>query len=816
MALFVYLYRRPQVPGCRTFAWVLLACGWWVFCYAMDLRSATAEERFTWVKLKYLGGIPANFLWLTLTIELVGKKHWLRTWWYPLLWIPAIGLILSVFTNDYHQLFWEPIEIKPGETHSGRGKGPGFQAYVLSTTFLGLTSVALIAHHSLRTVSFYRRRNLWLLLSFLSPYSGYWFELDQVLPFMANLDPVPLMLVPSSVFMAIAIFRYQAMDIVPLAQKMVFDSVHSAVVVIDPAMEVVATNQFAKTLWSKDDAEADVNQAVQQLAGSGLEDGAEIEIQLEHSRRWYLVIVSELANAREGQLGHSLVFVDITERKQQELERMEVMDARARFFASVSHELRSPLHAIRGLLEITMESELADSQRQRLEDAKASTSMLLALINNVLDESRLQADMMPLEQVPMELDSITNQLRAVHTYSAEKKGLELVFKLGSLGATVLGDPLRLTQVLTNLISNAIKFTESGSIELRIEVLHETATQLQLAFAVADTGIGISAEESAQLFTPFHQAELSTARRFGGTGLGLAISQALIARMGGEINLQSQPGYGSTFSFELKFAKAVRDDRQYGNAASVPNLAAFQILVVDDSDINLDILASQLAPTGILWDSAKDGAAALACASQKHYDLVLLDVHMPRMNGLEAVRPIKNLPSYQGVPVIAMSASVLSEDRQLARNAGFDGFLDKPFTFNELISTLRKFLLPGEQRSPENDAAPAMHGEIVDSARGIASLNGNKSRYLELLGALTKETHSQLQQLRACDDPVEQQRILHQLVGAAKLLQAESLARAAAQADASIAGGASDTEVIQRLDQLQAQNEELQQWVAVQD
>ena len=408
----------------------MLACAWWVFSYAWDLRSITPDEKFFWTKLKYFGSAPAALLWLTLVLELTDKEHWLSRWWYQALWLPVLALLLLVFTNDHHQLFWYNMEVKPYESHSGRGKGPAFVAYVYYTTLCALASIALILHHSVRSGAFFRKRNVWLLLSFLCPFLGYWLSYFLHVPVIKHLDPVPLMLVPASLFMAIATFRYRAMDIVPLAQEMAFENVHSAVVVIDPAKRVVATNKYAQTLWpDNDQGNSNLQQTINELTQSGLEDGTEIEFPLPHNDSWYLVIISELANDREGRLGYSLVFVDITDRKLEEIAGKEIADARTRFFASVSHEPRSPLHAIRGLLDLTIDSTLTAKQREQLEDAKASTDMLLMLINDVLEESRFEADKMRLERVPLQIDLVVAQLRAVHTYSAQKKRLELRFNV---------------------------------------------------------------------------------------------------------------------------------------------------------------------------------------------------------------------------------------------------------------------------------------------------------------------------------------------------------------------------------------------------
>ena len=678
-----------------------------------------------------------------------------------------------------------------------------------------LASIIIISLHSYNSVAFYRRRNAWLMLGYLCPFVG---KLIETSINIFNVEEVTLMLVPASIFMAIAMFRYQAMDIVPLAQKMVFDSVPSAVVVIDPAMAVVAKNRSATILWPNDaQGTSNLTNIIHNLDTTGLVHGAEIEYQAKNHGRWFLVIVAELASAREGNLGYSLVFVDITDRKHKEIENQHFMDARAKFFASVSHELRSPLHATRGLLDRTLTSSLSKQQRSDLLDARASSDMLLALINNVLEESRLQVNMMTVEKIPMRLEDIKAQLQAVHAYTAEHEGLDLRFNVEDLDTGILGDPLRLTQVLTNLIANAIKYTDSGWISVDIRVLNHTDHRVTFNFSVTDTGIGISADDKASLFQPYHQGEFVAAHNFGGTGLGLTIAQALVQQMGGEINVESKPGEGSCFSFTLAFdTTPLIPSRQHAQS-SIPDLSDYHLLVVDDSEINLDVLASQLQPTRATWDSATNGQSALAHVAQKRYDLVLLDVHMPNMNGLEAVTHIKQLEAYTHVPVIAMSASVLPEDRQRAVEAGFDGFLDKPFTAQELTNVLRQYLLHDVMTDATNNAPTHVTQDtdqsVVAYDKGVASLNGNTERYLALLSALANDCADQLNALNRSEDPAQQHQILHRLIGAAQLLSAQGLAHAASQLDTSITSGADQVVINQHLDELRQQNQTLKAWVA---
>ena len=788
--LAIYSFQQRHRPGSLLFGWVMVSDVWWVLSYAMDLASTSVEAKTFWLQVKYLGSAPNAFIWLAFILEMTGHVNWLRSRWFRALWLLPIALIIVVFTNSWHNWFWIDIWTVPGEVDSFTSHGPVYPIYLLVTSITSLVSLALILQHSLFAVHFYRRRNLLLIAGLLCPHVGLFFDLGQILPALGRVDQVILWLTPAAILMSIAIYRYQALDILPLAQRLVFENINSGVVVVDPLGEVVAMNEFASQHWSNaNDDQVHLHEMIPQTTALELTDGAEWEIQSGHE--WYLVIVSELSGKAEGILGHALVFIDITERKEAEQARTEAVTARSQFFATISHELRTPLHGATGLLQLALDTNLTEQQRDYLERAQASSRQLLLLINDVLDQSRIEAGQLSFERTSFDLSALVEQLRSVHSIAAQERGITLTMSADNLGILLIGDPLRLTQVLTNLIGNGIKFTQRGHVDVTTQVLEDTVNRVKLEFSVTDTGIGIAPDRIDTLFDPFTQADSSTTRRFGGSGLGLTISRALVQGMGGDLEVTSIPDQGSTFSFSLWFD--IADEESSGSSteqASTPDLRGYRILLVDDTSVNLEIVQALLKDTGAIVDAVYDGDEAVTIAKRNSYDIVLMDIHMPHVDGHAATRALRATAEYADIPIVAMTASVLSEDRELALESGMVDFVAKPFTQGQLFEVIRRHLPDAAEKQStaratsnfsNQDAALSGADDLaygVDTKKGVAALGGNRERYFELLEELVEEAKAQVVAMQSAPDIETLGNCAHALVGAASMLGANLVAEAA--------------------------------------
>ncbi|CAM5221402.1 response regulator [Alishewanella longhuensis] len=366
------------------------------------------------------------------------------------------------------------------------------------------------------------------------------------------------------------------------------------------------------------------------------------------------------------------------------------------FVANMSHELRTPLNAIMGFAELLAFSELNETQSSYLEKITQSSDLLLNLINDILDFSKVEAGKLRLQPEPANLLVISTQLNNLFSHAAQDKGLTFTIELDPmLPESLYLDPLRLTQILTNLLSNAIKFTEQGEVKLSIGYFGQRQNAHVLRFQVKDTGIGIEATQLSSLCQAFTQADTSITRRYGGTGLGLAITSKLLEQMQSQLDVLSQPGMGSNFSFEIVVPSVTTTVHPVSKATLVvttQDLSAKRILVAEDNSTNRLVISKMLGKIGVQVVLAEDGAQAVAKAKEQHIDLVLMDLHMPVMDGFAATRLLK--AQYPKLPVIALSAAVLDTDKAQAKAAGVDTHLAKPISLNALTMTLQQWLSNG--------------------------------------------------------------------------------------------------------------------------
>jgi len=421
----------------------------------------------------------------------------------------------------------------------------------------------------------------------------------------------------------------------------------------------------------------------------------------------------------------AVIFEDVTRRKKTEEELrqhrqhlQELVDTRTRelaeardaaeaasraksaFLANMSHELRTPMNGILGMIELALRDHADESRLMvRLEHARQASKQLLSIINDILDISRIEAERLVLESTDFRLASIIDDVRVQIDNDIGRKGLQLRIDVPPelSGLQLRGDPLRLAQVLGNLASNAVKFTDKGSVTLRIRRVEESPSDMLLRFVVEDTGVGIAPEDKRRIFSVFEQGDNSTTRRYGGTGLGLAICKRLAWMMGGGIGVDSTPGSGSTFWFTARLRKV-----DVAAEAPVPagsdlrttlagRHAGARILVVEDSPINREVLCELLEDAGLRPETAEDGAEAVQMARCAHFDLILMDVRMPIMNGIDATREIRSESDNIGTPIVAVTANAFDTDRQQCLEAGMNDHLPKPIDPAKLYAIILKWL-----------------------------------------------------------------------------------------------------------------------------
>tara|TARA_Y100000588_G_C14234874_1_gene916823 strand:+ start:108 stop:2018 length:1911 start_codon:yes stop_codon:yes gene_type:complete len=625
------------------------------------------------------------------------------------------------FTNNLHHLFYTDryIDFENGLYFVRSHYGLFYRFVFLPYSYIALVLAFTLA---IRAVVKFRdnkrKQALIILLALVTPVVGnlaYLF-MDS---FSKAIDYTPILFVIAGVLFYVSIRQFGFLNIIPFAQEAVIKQMADAMIILDSEDNIIEMNEAASKIFARasiDKQEALGHSLINYLEDTDMSlndfhmrsyDKATIKAQTTDGVKHYYLRDKTIFDRKKHSVGRMLLLHDITDLKEAmaslEIEKQraeEATQAKSRFVANISHEIRTPMTAIIGMADMIGNAEDTEESERLVKNIQTSTKLLLQIVNDLLDLSKIEAGQLQLKSKPFTIREVVSETKEIILPLLKGRPIELECTISEeIPEYVLGDALRLKQVLINLLSNAAKYTEKGLINF--DILFESITDdlVTMTIRVKDTGIGISEADKAKLFDLFFQVEHSNTRRFAGSGLGLAITKQLVDQMKGSITVDSELHKGSEFTLHISMPylkKKVEETK----SDVVYDLSKMRVLLSEDNKMNQEYMKLIFKKMGCQYQMASNGREAVEMARKSHFDIILMDIQMPEMDGHEATRQIRKYesdlnngtdgtPEKPGIPIIALTANDTDEDRMQAQLAGMDGFLTKPFTYKKIVKVIEE-------------------------------------------------------------------------------------------------------------------------------
>ena len=731
-ALLVIVFRKEDTNYKGELILTIACCLVTLVAKSIYIVGGQKETMVVIGKMEYLGKCFGNFCALMFMIRWKNIK--IPQWAIHLLLVVNMGFYVMIATVDYHHLYYKDYWLAPSKANLNGytleiSPAPMYYVYMAFLLAEIMTTIGIIisSYCSQRSMPNKGKIHFLMIAAMLSPML---LLSLRILKILKGDDPTPLGILLSCIFMSIAVVKYGLFDPVKNAKNYIIDNLKEAVIVTDADHRFLFLNSMADKIIT----------SINKEQGYCTDDKIYAFIQgsqdfFDWKDRHYQVEETVLKDNELIQ-GYMMTIVDVTKIIEQNhlmkrlvLQTEDANRAKTNFVSNMSHEIRTPMNSIVGITEILLRSRHSPKEQEYLLNIQSSGRVLLTIINDVLDCSKMEAGKMQLFDEPYDTCSLFHDLRISMENRIGHSGLELIYDIDQdIPCKLKGDMGRIRQVIINLVNNAIKYTEKGSVRFSVHVRQKNTDKVMLYYEVADTGIGIRKEDQKILFDAFQRVEMDRNRYVEGTGLGLTISQNLVNMMGGVIEVESEYGKGSKFYFTIEQTiidptpvSAVNYNGQKDNVTEKEAECLFiapeaHILLVDDNELNLVVAKELLKPLRMQIDTAENGLQAVKMVRGSQYDLVLMDHMMPVMDGIEAAKAIRALPEdkYQNLPIIALTANAMVDARKEFLNAGMNGFVAKPIDFTRICNQLKLWLPKDLVRDvPKEEAKKLLTDDLSD-------------------------------------------------------------------------------------------------------
>ncbi len=705
--LAVRVWARRPARSASAFVLQLVATAIWCGSYGLQLASADPETKIFWSRMHYVGVVGAPVAWLIFVSEFTGRDRWVNRRTVALLCVIPVSTLLAVWTNDFHQLHWRAVifDMVDGVPRMRVLAGAwywvaiGYVYLLYGVAMLAVLRALVYGHHV------QRRQNAILLAAAAIPAVTSVFYMTG----WTNVDVTALGFAGTAFVVSWALYRFQLLDLVPVARETVVEEMRDGVLVLDSSGRIVDLNPAALEILDVDpndvighrlEAVLPAARSIADRAGE-LGEGSETELKVGvgDAARWYEVRLSPLRGRRHRLGGDLVVLRDVTERIEAARSLSEARDqalaadrAKSEFLATMSHEIRTPMNGIIGMTDILLDTDLAEEQREYAERVRVAGESLLTILNDILDFSKIEAGKLQLEARPFQLRRTVEEAVDLLAEQAHGRGLDLACVIASdVPDDLIGDPDRVRQILLNLLSNAVKFTEEGEVVARVALVGQEHERVILRCEVRDTGIGIHPPVRGRLFDSFSQGDPSSTRRYGGTGLGLAIVKRLTELLDGEVGVESEVGRGSTFWFTMTLSAA-------GPVAALDRTREWargvRVLCVDAHEPTREHLAEVLVGAGMDVDTASELDVAAECLRTSARDgrpvrLAIVDQGLVQGGGREIARRLRAEDGFGALCVLSLVPFVAPIEPEAAdAQAGVVGQLHKPVRRGQLLARVR--------------------------------------------------------------------------------------------------------------------------------